>query len=113
MLRSILAALCLAFLAAPQAHGKDEKPRIEVEFEGVEGPLLENVRALSSLHRLAASKDLNAEMVGRLAQRAPNEARTALRPFGYYEPDVTTEFTEIRGSLACEGDDQAGNARHA
>ena len=74
--------------------GKDEKPRIEVEFEGVEGPLLENVRALSSLHRLAASKDLNAEMVGRLAQRAPNEARTALRPFGYYEPDVTTEFTE-------------------
>ena len=94
MLRSILAALCLAFLAAPQAHAKDEKPRIEAEFVGVEGPLLENVRALSSLHRLAASKDLDAEMVGRLAQRAPNEARTALRPFGYYEPDVTTELTE-------------------
>jgi len=64
MLRSILAALCLALLAAPPAHaalelptfghGKDEKPRIEVEFEGVEGPLLENVRAMSSLHRLAA-----------------------------------------------------------
>ncbi len=104
MLRSILAALCLALLAAPQAHaalelptfghGKDEEPRIAVEFEGVDGPLLENVRAMSSLHRLAASKDLDAEMVGRLAQRAPNEARTALRPFGYYEPDVTTEFTE-------------------
>jgi translocation and assembly module TamA len=94
MLRSILAALCLAFLAAPLAHAKDEKPRIDVEFVGVEGPLLENVRALSSLHRLAALKDLDAEMVGRLAQRAPNEARTALRPFGYYEPDVTTELTE-------------------
>src|SRR6185436_16797198 len=104
MLRSILAALCLALLAAPPAHaalelptfghGKDEEPRIAVEFEGVDGPLLENVRAMSSLHRLAASKDLDAEMVGRLAQRAPNEARTALRPFGYYEPDVTTEFTE-------------------
>ena len=82
-------------------------------FEGVEGPLLENVRALSSLHRLAASKDLDAEMVGRLAQRAPDEARTALRPFGYYEPDVTTEFAEVGGSLACQGEDQAGYARHA
>jgi translocation and assembly module TamA len=103
MLRSILATLCLAVLAAPQVHAalalpkfgrEDEELRIEVEFEGVDGPLLENVRAMSSLHRLAASKDLDAEMVGRLAQRAPNEARTALRPFGYYEPDVTTEFTE-------------------
>jgi len=94
MLRSILAALCLAFLAALPAHAKDEKPRIEVEFVGIEGPLLENVRALSSLHRLSASKDLDAAMVGRLAQRAPNEARTALRPFGYYESNVTTELTE-------------------
>lgn len=104
MLRSILAALCLALLAAPPVHaalalptfgrGDEEKLRIEVEFEGVEGPLLENVRAFSSLHRLAASKDLDAEMVGRLAQRAPNEARTALKPFGYYEPEVTTELAE-------------------
>jgi len=97
MLRSILAALCLAFLAALPAHAKDEKPRIEVEFVGIESPLLENVRALSSLHRLSASKDLDAAMVGRLAQRAPNEARTALRPFGYYEPNVTTELTETGG----------------
>ena len=94
MLRSILAALCLAFLTALPAYAKDEKPRIEVEFVGIEAPLLENVRALSSLHRLSASKDLDAAMVGRLAQRAPNEARTALRPFGYYEPNVTTELTE-------------------
>jgi translocation and assembly module TamA len=105
MSRRFIAALCLATLAAPQAFGalpsfdkkEDEDQKINVTFEGVDGPLLENVRALSSLHRLSASKELDAEMVGRLVQRAPAEARTALRPFGYYEPNVTTEFQEIDG----------------
>jgi len=95
------AACCLAFLAASEAHaalpflnGEEEKPRIEVKFEGIDGPPLENVRALSSLQRMATAKELDAEMVGRLVQRAPAEAATALRPYGYYEPEVTTEFHE-------------------
>jgi hypothetical protein len=96
MPRALLAALCLAFLAAPPAQaafaalsswGKDEeKPRIELEVEGVEGALLENVRALSSLQRMATSKELDAEMVGRLVQRAPGEVANALKPFGFYGP---------------------------
>ena len=59
--------------------------------------MLENVRALSSLHRLSAAPELDDEMVGRLVQRAPAEARDALRPYGYYEPEVTTELTEKEG----------------
>jgi translocation and assembly module TamA len=108
MPRVLAAALCLAILVAPPAHaafpslpsfGKDaaEKPRIEIDFEGVDGPLLENVRALSSLQRMSASKELDAEMVGRLVQRAPNEVGNALKPFGYYEPRVTTELLEVEG----------------
>ena len=105
MARRLIAALCLATLAAPQRSRalpsfdkkEDEDQRITVTFEGVDGSLLENVRALSSLHRLSASKELDSEMVGRLVQRAPAEARTALRPFGYYEPRVTTEFEEVDG----------------
>ena len=105
MARRLIAALCLATLAAPAAFAalpsfdkkEDEDQRITVTFEGVDGSLLENVRALSSLHRLSASKELDSEMVGRLVQRAPAEARTALRPFGYYEPRVTTEFEEVDG----------------
>jgi translocation and assembly module TamA len=98
MPRLLSAALCLAFLAASPARaalpfiGKDEKTRIEVSFEGVEGALLDNVRALSSLQRMAAAPDLDDEMVGRLVQRAPGEAATALRPYGFYEPKVTTDF---------------------
>ncbi len=82
MPRLLVAALCLAFLAPSAARaafpalpgfGKDEKDdaKVAVEFVGVEGALLENVRALSSLHRLSASPELDAEMVGRLVQRAP------------------------------------------
>lgn len=93
----------MAFLAAQPATdgepvslppcGKTETGRtavVEVEFQGVEGALLDNVRALSSLNRLSASQDLDAEMIARLVQRAPAEARAALRPFGYYEPKVAT-----------------------
>jgi translocation and assembly module TamA len=99
------AAACMAFLAAQPADagpaslppcGKTEAGEatvVEVEFKGVEGALLDNVRALSSLHRLSASRDLDAEMIGRLVQRAPVEARAALRPFGYYDPQVATELT--------------------
>lgn len=100
MSRLALAAFCLAFLAPSPARaaipflGEEEKPRIAVTFEGVEGPLLDNVRALSSLQRMAFAKELDTEMVGRLVQRAPGEAATALKPFGFYEPEVTTEFHE-------------------
>jgi translocation and assembly module TamA len=103
--REAIVALCLATLAWLPAAGAvdlfgngDDDAKIQVEFTGVEGPLLENVKALSSLHRLSTSEELDAEMVGRLAQRAPGEARTALRPFGYYAPKVETELKEADGA---------------
>ena len=90
-LRQYIVALCLAIaISLPAARAAE----IEVEFTGVEGALLDNVRALSSLQRLSKIAGLDAEMVGRLTQRAPGEARLALRPFGYYEPQVTTELVE-------------------
>lgn len=108
MPRALVAALCLAILAAPPARaafpslpsfgkGEEEKPRVEVEFVGVDGQLLENVRALSSLQRMAASKELDSEMVGRLLQRAPGEVSSALKPFGYYDAKVSTELAEVDG----------------
>ena len=84
-------ALLLASLACLRmAHAAGS---IRVEVAGVDGALRENVLALSSLKRHAESKQLDQEMVERLAQRAPGEAQKALRPFGYYEPQVGTELT--------------------
>ncbi len=106
--REPVVALCLATLAWLPTAGAVElfgigsngnkDAKLQVEFTGVEGALLENVKALSSLHRLSTSEELDAEMVGRLAQRAPGEARTALRPFGYYAPKVETELKEAEGA---------------
>jgi len=85
------ASLLLAGLVwIPAAYAADA---IEVRVEGVEEPLLENVLALLSLKRHARSKELDEELVGRLTQRAPGEIGTALRPYGYYEPDIHTELT--------------------
>src|SRR5512134_1845630 len=84
-------ALFLASLACLRiAHAGES---IQVEVVGVEGTLRDNVLALSSLQRHAESKQLDQDVVERLAQRAPGEARKALRPFGYYEPQVATELT--------------------
>ncbi len=85
-------AICLAawgWLPAAQAAEK-----LEIEFLGIEGMLLENVQALSSLQRLSRSEELDADMIARLTQRAPAEARTALRPYGYYAPEVSTELVQ-------------------
>ena len=67
---------------------------IQVEIVGVEGTLRDNVLALSSLQRHAESKQLDQDVVERLLQRAPGEARRALQPFGYYEPRIGTELTQ-------------------
>ncbi len=99
--RFTIVALTVATLAWLPASGAAEKsedtPKLEVEFVGVEGSLLENVQAFSSLQRLSRSEELDAEMVGRLTQRAAGEARTALRPFGYYAPRVETDLKQVAG----------------
>ena len=93
--RAATVALVLATLGWLPAAGAAEK--LDVEFTGVEGTLLENVQALSSLQRLSRSDELDEEMIARLAQRAPAEARTALRPYGYYDPEVSTELALVAG----------------
>ncbi len=90
MTRCFASLLLAGLVWIPAAYAADA---IEVRVEGVEEPLLENVLALLSLKRHARSKELDEELVGRLTQRAPGEIGTALRPYGYYEPDIHTELT--------------------
>ncbi len=90
MIRRVTVLLLMGMFWLPAASAED---LIEVEIEGVEGALLENVRALLSLRRHARSKELDTEMVERLVQRARGEVATALRPFGYYQPAVDTKLT--------------------
>ena len=78
------AALLLALL--PGAAGAAETIRIAIE--GVDRALADNVRSYLSLTRYAERTDLTDTQVRRLADRAVDEAADALRPFGYYDPQV-------------------------
>jgi translocation and assembly module TamA len=84
-------AALLAFAAAAHAG-------VRIEITGVEGAMRDNVLAYLSLQRYAARDDLDAAMIDRLFERASAEARSALHPFGYYEP-------EIHGNLQQAGKD--------
>jgi translocation and assembly module TamA len=85
--------LILLVTAVPAAWGAT----IEVRVAGVEDELRENVLAFLSLKRYANSPDLDEEKVARLLRRAEREARSALKPFGYYGAEVVTSLTEQEG----------------
>jgi translocation and assembly module TamA len=84
------AALALAaLLAVPAADA-----RISVRIEGIDGRLEDNVRALLDVERFGTREDLSAAAVQRLYGKVPDQVRSALRPYGYYEPEIETELSE-------------------
>ena len=85
--------LILLVTAVPATWGAT----IEVRVAGVEDELRENVLAFLSLKRYANAPDLDEEKVARLLRRAEREARSALKPFGYYGAEVVTSLTEQEG----------------
>jgi len=84
--RSWLTALLLVGLATAA------RADIKVDVKGVEGPLRDNVLAYLSLQRYAKRDDLDSAIIERLFLRANDEAKSALRPFGYYAPRVRSQL---------------------
>ena len=78
---------CAALLAGPAAA------RIRVDVEGVEGAVRRNVLALLSVERYKDRERIEPDAVNRLFRRVDDEVRSALRPFGYYEPQVAATLT--------------------
>jgi translocation and assembly module TamA len=72
-------------LAAPADAG------VQVEVRGVGEDIRANVLAYLSFERYKNSDDLSPEFVERLQERSEREVRGAMRPFGFYEPTVTSE----------------------
>src|ERR1700744_3052080 len=86
--RAWLAALCLA--GAPLARAN-----INVEIHGVDDQLRANVLAYLSFERYKKRTDLSADTVERLHNRVEREVQSALKPFGYYDPQVDSEVTDL------------------
>lgn len=80
-----LAAVCL--LACPRAPAD-----VDIEIRGVDDELRRNVLAYLSFERYRDSDDLSVDTLERLHNRIEREVRSALRPFGYYEPSVRSDI---------------------
>lgn len=83
---SLLAGL-LVLLAAGTAQAA-----IRIEVEGVDAELKRNVLALLSLDRYRDRERIEPDAIERLYRRVDDETREALRPFGYYEPQITSSL---------------------
>ncbi|HXY75779.1 MAG TPA: POTRA domain-containing protein [Steroidobacteraceae bacterium] len=81
-------ALCL--LLCPCAYAQ----HVTIEVRGVDEELRNNVLAYLSFSRYRKSAaELNADTVERLHNRVEREVQAALRPFGYYEPQVQSDVS--------------------
>jgi translocation and assembly module TamA len=80
-----LLTLLLAHFAAPAGA------EVKVEVEGVDKDIAGNIKAYLSFERYKNKDDLTPEIVERLQERCEREVRAAMKPFGYYEPNVKSE----------------------
>lgn len=67
---------------------------VEIKVEGVTGQIRENVLAYLSLEQQKDSELLTPGQIRRLYNKAPEEIRAALEPFGYYRFSVEAELEE-------------------
>ncbi len=70
---------------------------VEVRVEGIDGALYDNVMQRLTLEAERSHPLLEEHRLRRLHQRAEAEIREALRPFGYYRPEVMAELMERDG----------------
>jgi len=92
-------ALAVCLLAA-LACGLGARPAlaagVNVELRGVDEKLRANVLAYLSFERYKkGGADLNADMIERLHNRVEREVQDALRPYGYFEAQVSSTVTDL------------------
>ena len=83
-----MAALAGCVVALLCAHAS--LADIKIEVTGVDNELKRNVMALLSIARYADRQRLEADSIERLYRRVDDEVRGALKPYGYYQPTVTS-----------------------
>ena len=91
-----LAVCLLAALAGAVAPRPARAAGVNVEVRGVDETLRANVLAYLSFERYKrGGVDLNPDMIERLHNRVERETQEALRPYGYYEPQVSSTVTDL------------------
>ena len=68
--------------------------RLRVVISGVDKEMEQNIRAFMSIAQEEDSRGLTGPRVRRLYRKSLEELRTALQPFGYYDPQVESSLEE-------------------
>ena len=69
--------------------------RVDVRISGVEGELLNNVKAYLQIANLDSNRDYVNYQIRYLHRQAAKEIKQALQPFGYYSVGVNSELQSI------------------
>src|SRR5450432_409211 len=88
--RAAIACALLALIGCRWAQAE-----IRIDIEGVDGDLKRNITAMLSVERYKDRERIEADAVERLFRRVDAEVRTALRPFGYYQPQVDSSLETL------------------
>ncbi|PCH59985.1 MAG: hypothetical protein COC05_05590 [Gammaproteobacteria bacterium] len=67
---------------------------LEVKVDGVSGAQLKNVLAHLAINTEKGRQDLLSSRIHRLHERAPEQIKTALQPFGYYRVEISSKLQQ-------------------
>lgn len=87
--QSAIRCVLTAFLALAAVPAVAD---IEVQLDGLESSLRNNVLLFLSVERYRQRDDIDPDTMQRLFNRIDNEVRRGLRPLGYYDPQVVASF---------------------
>jgi translocation and assembly module TamA len=82
--------LCSVFCPSPVAADD-----LEILISGVQEPILGNVRSRVEPFRLTGTSRLSERRVENMRQDAERNARRALRPYGYYFPEISSRAVMV------------------
>lgn len=88
----LFTALTLLLLAGTAARAD-----IEYVVRGIDGPLRDNVLAYVDVVQIGPRARASDRDLGRILDDAIDNARRALRPYGYYSPDIDGRFSSRDG----------------
>ena len=82
---------------------------VEYVVSGVDEPMLSNVRDHVTAFQVGSGARLNSRLRRNLTEKAINASMAAMRPYGYFNPVVDVEITQVeKGSWLLTVDLEAG-----
>jgi len=89
--------LCL-FILLVLIKGSGAASRIQVTVDGVEGDVKQNVLSFLEIEQQKDFEGLSDYFIHELHEKAPDEIRSALQPFGYYNPHIKSSLELVEGT---------------